>query len=240
MHSTLHQRSDFNVLKGGQEVDLAELEEGISTALYQAMLPLDGQDGSDKYSLMNIWLPKEYQQLHPNQALESQLRIAPYESLPLGMNFAPAQTFVDLHIDQNRHALSQSIGASCHIWLLYPPTEQNLEVFTELSGESGHLTKASGQLEEGYVAKIDASMVLYMPPAWIHGTFTTVSGGLVGVNFKSLDGLNEMAQSLAAHAPYMFQLKETFNDDLEVYQETIQDFLDDEYATSVIKPVIES
>ncbi|KAI1905765.1 hypothetical protein LOZ65_006929 [Ophidiomyces ophidiicola] len=162
------------------------------------------------------------------------------ENLGLDTNFAPSGTFVDIHINQNRHALSQSIGTSRRIWLLYPPTESNLRVFVGSSGESGRLTKISGQLEGGYIIQASSSEIIYLPPAWLHATFTVCSGVLVGVNFVSLEILATMSHSLCVRFPYFFRLPHDFEEDFRVHQEAIENFLGSEHDQGIVESVIQS
>ncbi|EAS36667.3 uncharacterized protein CIMG_02021 [Coccidioides immitis RS] len=153
------------VYRDGEPITEAEQEWNISNAFYQAGIPLHNSDLSAKSSLMNVPLPGKFRRLRPCQALRNQLRIASDHNLDLLANFAPAGTFVDIHLDQNQHGLSQSVGYSKHIWLLYPPTKENLRVFAQSSGESGCLSKISGKLVEGCIARVDSSRVVYLPLA---------------------------------------------------------------------------
>ncbi|QVM10699.1 hypothetical protein D8B26_005352 [Coccidioides posadasii str. Silveira] len=240
MRMCIERKDDFDVLRDGeQSTDLNVRDYTISTALYQGTMPLEAISGA-RCSLMNIWLPKELWHLRPERSLRNELRILKDTELELSANFAPAGTFVDIHIDQNRHALSQSIGNSKRIWLVYPPTESNLQTFVQSSGESGRLTKISDQLEGGYIMEVDSSRIVYLPPGWIHATFTIASGILVGVNFVSLESLSIMSQSLVIHFQYFFRLQETFEEDLDVYQQSLTSFLDCEFDEKIIERVLES
>lgn len=72
------------------------------------------------------------------------------------------------------------------------------------SGESGRFTKIAHKLKNGYVAEVDLSKVVHIPSSWIHATFVMAAGGLIGINFESVDKLKTMSLSLAIHCLYMF------------------------------------
>lgn len=136
--------------------------------------------------------------------------------------------------------MSQSIGYSERIWLLWPPTKQNLELYTRFTGESGLLTKIASELVGGYIACVDSSMVVYLPPGWLHATFTTKPGTLVGINFASLEGLDTMARSVAIHVPYLFRTAQTVLEDISEYRKAVFSFLDDEHEPQLITAVLKS
>ncbi|KAG5296472.1 hypothetical protein I7I50_09643 [Histoplasma capsulatum G186AR] len=232
--------SKNSIYRDGELIQNEEQNWNISNVFYQAGIPLSSSDLSPKYSLMNISLPKEFHQLQPCNALKNQLRIMDDNNLELLANFAPAGNFVDIHIDQNRHGLSQSIGHSQRIWLLYPPTEENLKVFAQFSGEFGRLTKISSKLSDGYVACVDSSRVVYIPPGWLHATFTTRSGSLVGVNFVSLESLETMALSVGIHLPYLYRISQSVLEDFREFSKAILSFLDNEYEAEIITLVLRS
>ena len=167
MHLRLIKDKDNGeVRQNGELVPQRHRSEAISGAFHQAMSPVP--DNHNLYSIMNVTLSSKFYQLQPSQALQSRLRIVADEQIPVLMNFAPAGVSVDIHIgifslfplytlqltdttiDQNRHGISQSLGSSVRIWLLYPPSSHNLSIFTSSCGEDGRLTKASGDLEHGH------------------------------------------------------------------------------------------
>ncbi|KKZ67422.1 hypothetical protein EMCG_06907 [[Emmonsia] crescens] len=228
------------VYLAGEPVKEEDRDWNISNAFYQAGIPLSSSDLSPKSSLMNISISEQFHQLQPCNALKDQLRIMNDNNLELLANFAPAGNFVDIHIDQNRHGLSQSIGHSERIWLLYPPTDDNLEAFAQFSGEFGRLTKVSSKLTDGYVACVDSSSVIYIPPGWLHATFTTISGSLVGVNFVSLESLEIMARSVGIHLPYLYRISQSVLEDFDEYSKAILHFLDNEHEAEIITAVLKS
>lgn len=101
-----------SVFRAGEPVTEEECESHISKAFYQAGIPLDASDLSAKASLMNISLPKRFRHLRPCQALRNQLRIAHDNDLDLQVNFAPAGSFVDIHIGVSNPLLRASVADS--------------------------------------------------------------------------------------------------------------------------------
>ncbi|KMP02030.1 hypothetical protein CIRG_02169 [Coccidioides immitis RMSCC 2394] len=178
------------VYRDGEPITEAEQEWNISNAFYQAGIPLHNSDLSAKSSLMNVPLPGKFHRLQPCQALRNQLRIASDHNLNLLANFAPAGTFVDIHLNQNQHGLSQS----------------------------GCLSS----------------------PGWLHATFTTKPGALVGINFKSLEGLEIMARSVAIHLPYIYQVPQAVLEDFSEYARAILFFLDNKHDPQIITTVLKS
>lgn len=132
------------------------------------------------------------------------------------------------------------MGYSERIWLLYPPAKENLSVFAQSSGESGRLSKISGKLVEGCIARVDSSRVVYLPPGWLHATFTTKPGALVGINFESLEGLEIMARSVAIHLPYLYRVLQAVLEDFGEYAKAILFFFDDEHDPQIITTVLKS
>ncbi|KAK2793453.1 hypothetical protein FQN50_010006 [Emmonsiellopsis sp. PD_5] len=210
-----------HVLHGGEFVSNKDKDITVSNAFYQAFTSLDDSDASPKSTLMNIPLGSKFHRMQPSPTMKHQLQIVCEKDIDLLANFAPAGSFVDIHIDHNRHGLSQSTGNSERIWLLYPPTDGNLKLFVPLLGESGRLTKISSQLTGGYIACVDSTKVVYIPPGWLHSTFTTKSGCLVGINFESLEALQIMAKSVAIHLPSLHRTPNEFLDDFDHYTEAI-------------------
>ncbi|PGG96242.1 hypothetical protein AJ80_09856 [Polytolypa hystricis UAMH7299] len=217
--------AQYDVLKDGNKLSKTEEKiAGISKAIFQAMSPFTSQSRSAKYSIMNIPL-KKLSALVPPSSIRSRMHLAADEFL-ISANLAPAGAYVDLHIDQNRHGLSQTVDACKKIWLLYPPTKDNLEAFSATAGEEGRLTKCSDKLQDGYIVETDPSNILHIPPGWLHATFTTLSGILIGINFAALETLEFMGFSLSIHLQYFEQDCVGIEEDLEVYVDCMKDCLE--------------
>lgn len=102
----------------------------------------------------------------------------------LQVNFAPAGSFVDIHIGvfkptvKGFQLLTQNRpGPTWFVPLYRIPQVYMASVSTNIresqgvahySGESGDLTEISGQLTGGYIAHVDSSRAVYFPPRWLH------------------------------------------------------------------------
>lgn len=113
-------------------------------------------------------------------------------------------------------------------------------MFAQYSGESGRLTKISGQLTGGCIAHVDSSRVVYLPPGWLHATFTTRPGNLVGINFESLESLEIMALNVAIQLPYLYRIPQEVLEDFGEYSKAVLFFLDDEHEPQIITTVLKS
>jgi hypothetical protein len=81
--------------------------------------------------------------------------------------------------------------------VFYPPTNYNLDIFHSASPSSLRLEQCIGRLRDGFLCDTDSSQALYIPPGWLHATYTVCGGTLVGISFATLSGLS-MMMSLAA------------------------------------------
>lgn len=113
-------------------------------------------------------------------------------------------------------------------------------MFAQYSGETGRLTKISGQLKGGCIAHVDSSWAVYLPPGWLHATFTTRPGNLVGINFVSLESLEIMVVNVAIQLPYLYRICQEVLEDFGEYSKAVLFFLDDEYESQIITTVLKS
>jgi len=214
-------KSTFNVLMDGQAVKSSERQDAIAQVFRQLS---SCATETPQYSLMNVWLKKFA--LKPPISLRSHFRITE-DSFDLGVNATPKGSFVDLHIDGNRHGISHTLGSCEKIWLLFPPTENNLKVFMSTVGHYGRLAKSLDRLEEGYICRTRSSQAIYLPPGWLHATFTTAGGLLVGINFDVMETLPQMSFGLGIHLKYFEYEPKYVEEDLDVYFKCLLKSLED-------------
>lgn len=111
------------------------------------------------------------------------------------MNVTPANTVVDIHVDQGTCGLSIGMGRPTDdpkvqvrkIWFLWPPTRNNLKTYEYLRGsvrEKGPCLPRSQELENGLIADIGIDAAILLPPGWLHATVTTNGGFLGGITFN--------------------------------------------------------
>jgi hypothetical protein len=112
-----------------------------------------------------------------------------------GMNVTPANTVVDIHIDQGTNGLSIGIGKAedpwqiqMHkVWLFWPPTEHNLTKYEELKRSRVLRLLKMDEFEHGIITAFGIHHGVFIPAGWLHATITTRSGFLSGININSPD-----------------------------------------------------
>jgi len=71
------------------------------------------------------------------------------DALHLGVNLTSKFTLVDLHVDQGLGGLSTAVGNCVKLWLLYRPTNHNLDVMQKIGNMKRRLQRIRKKLEEG-------------------------------------------------------------------------------------------
>lgn len=112
-----------------------------------------------------------------------------------GMNVTPANTVVDIHVDQGTNGLSVGIGKDddpwqiqVHkVWLFWPPTDHNLAKYEELKRSKGLRLLKMDKFEHGIITAFGIHHGVFIPAGWLHATVTTRSGFLSGININSTD-----------------------------------------------------
>ncbi|OKL55209.1 hypothetical protein UA08_09520 [Talaromyces atroroseus] len=122
--------------------------------------------------------------------------VEPEEECNVQVNMTPKFSFIDLHIDYGADGLSTVIGDCRKIWLLYPPTANNLTAMKTVDCQRAKLVRIMHRLEGGVVASMTASHAIHIPAGCIHATFTLQGGFLVAKDFTT-------SESLAAIASYL-------------------------------------
>lgn len=113
------------------------------------------------------------------------------------MNVTPANTVVDIHVDQGTNGLSAGIGVDSDpwqirvhkIWLFWPPTEYNLATYEKLKRSKSFRLLKMAQLEHGTITAFGIHHGVFIPAGWLHATITTRSGFLSGININSPSSL---------------------------------------------------
>lgn len=76
------------------------------------------------------------------------------------------------------------------LWILYPPTDHNLEAFYKYDGENGKFIQLADKLEEGKYTTTTNGQIMYLPAGWLHLTYTLEGGILHGINWVASDDLD--------------------------------------------------
>ena len=105
------------------------------------------------------------------------------------VNATPSYAFMDLHIDRGMDAISSCIGGCRKVWLMWPPTQQNLTEMRRLDCQRNFRMLRS-QLDNGIIVETsDNTMVLHIPAGWVHATFTIKGGFLGGITAVTAESI---------------------------------------------------
>lgn len=85
------------------------------------------------------------------------------------------------------------IGDCRKIWLLYPPTDNNLTAMKSIDGQRGKLLRLAHQLEGGVLVETTSSNAIFLPAGCVHATFTLQGGYLVTKDFTTEKSLNAIS-----------------------------------------------
>jgi hypothetical protein len=159
-------------------------------------------DLSEVYFAINIPM-EDVKDRPPTEFLDKQtIHTKKYEWMG---NLTPEGSFVDLHIgkpeclrivfltklvtDLGMHVYSVNDKNCVKDWALYPPNENNLNNFFRSEGQQKKFQRLENQLIDGEWLRQGPGGRIYVPPGWIHSTYTRVGGVLAGVNWVSAEAL---------------------------------------------------
>ncbi|KAK8900804.1 hypothetical protein QC760_010568 [Botrytis cinerea] len=106
----------------------------------------------------------------------------------LAINMSLAGTFKDLSTDMES-VFSLGFGKSRNVWLIFPPTESNLRLFSNAVGESNILARIGSALEGGTVCEINAGSALYLPAGTLRAVFSIEAGFFGELKFITAEDL---------------------------------------------------
>jgi hypothetical protein len=121
-------------------------------------------------------------------------------------NFGPTGCSVDLHVgrpnesprtefitngatDHGMHVLSTTFDNCMKLWVTYPPTSSNLDLFYAVSAQEQKLKRLASKLEGGIYALTTGGTTIHLPPGWLHATFNIRGGFLVGIAWENYQDL---------------------------------------------------
>jgi hypothetical protein len=82
------------------------------------------------------------------------------------------------------------------LWILYPNTSHNISLFKKHCTSKNIFLRLYTLLEGGKLFITTKSIGIYMPPGWIHGTYTLSGSLIIGVEFAFAECLMALAQAL--------------------------------------------
>ena len=129
------------------------------------------------------------------EAISKKITPPSKEHIYSAMNVTPANTVVDIHVDQGTNGLSVGVGKDedpwqikVHkVWFFWPPTEHNLATYEELKQSKELRLLRSSELQHGIITAFGIHHGIFIPAGWLHATVTTRSGFLGGINVHSPD-----------------------------------------------------
>ncbi|KAG4414274.1 hypothetical protein IFR04_012570 [Cadophora malorum] len=193
-----------------------------AAALYQATTAAPGHS---TYSLLNVWAPDTSEiPMQPPSQIQSSHHVCT-DRFKVGINVTPKGSFVDLHHDILQRGLSRTIGRCKKVWLLFPGTPQNLEIYVASTGFPNRLARVGSKLQGGIIVETDSSHELEFPAHALHAVFTTVGGFLVGINYSTVECLPAMSRILKAHLPIFHMSPTNISEDIRSYIDALSSTL---------------
>ncbi|KAK0120173.1 hypothetical protein ONS95_011579 [Cadophora gregata] len=193
-----------------------------AAALYQATTTAPRQL---TYSLLNVWAPDTSEILmQPPLQFQSTHHVCT-ERFKVGINVTPKGSFVDLHHDILQRGLARTIGRCKKVWLLFPGTPKNLEIYVSSTGFRNRLARIGSKLEGGIIVETDSSHEIEFPAHTLHAVFTTVGGFLTGINYSTVECLTAMSQVLKAHLPIFHISPIAISEDVQSYIDALSSTL---------------
>ncbi|TVY73555.1 hypothetical protein LSUE1_G006060 [Lachnellula suecica] len=162
--------------------------------------------------------------VEPSEAKNSQILLTPKfwtTDLHIGMiptnSFSMHQTDISLDVCDG---LSIPIGPTEKIWIMFPPTSNNLRQMKSVEGQRGKLARIGAKMEGGLIFKTTSADAIYIPAGCIHAVFTVKGGFLISTEFLTSGSARPLSAFL--------------NHDLDRFKgPTIQSQLPDRYLESI-------
>lgn len=85
----------------------------------------------------------------------------------------------------NSDGISTTLGPTEKIWMMFPPTPNNLELMRKADAQKEKLARIGKDLEGGLVLKTTSADVIYIPVGCIHTVFTIHGGFLLTMEFNT-------------------------------------------------------
>jgi hypothetical protein len=110
--------------------------------------------------------------------------VEPHDERNLQLLLTPKYGFTDLHID-SADGISSPMGLCVKLWLVFPPTVQNLKLMASAEGQKAKLVRIGRKLEGGLLFKTTSAESIYLPVGCIHSVITLHGGFLVAIDFNT-------------------------------------------------------
>jgi hypothetical protein len=115
----------------------------------------------------------------------------------------------------------QTIGRCKKIWLLFPSTSENLELYITSTRFSNRLAHTGSKLQEGVIVETYSTYELEFPAGTLHAVFTTIDGFLTSINYSRAECLSTMSRVRKASLPMLRISPDQISGDFQAYSETL-------------------
>ncbi|TVY59536.1 JmjC domain-containing histone demethylation protein [Lachnellula suecica] len=128
----------------------------------------------------------------------------------------PKYCHTDLHIDSGE-GLGVPLGACEKIWICYPPTVKNFDLYTKSRKPNTRLENLGRNLEGGVIFRMTPNDAVYLPVGCIHTVFTITGGFLHTMDFVTPESSRGFVKLLGTYldvrgfnSPFTVQCFEQF------------------------------
>ncbi|KAF7856813.1 hypothetical protein EAF04_009576 [Stromatinia cepivora] len=105
----------------------------------------------------------------------------------------PSGAYSDIHIDSTTIGRAVCIERCTKIWLVWPPTKRNLQLWADNKGLGVAIQTYGHKLEGGFVIQISGNRsqanALTIPAGTLHCVFTIFGGFLTGSNYSTAEDI---------------------------------------------------
>ncbi len=127
--------------------------------------------------------------------------------------------------DLGDHGVSQCFDRCEKIWILFPPTAENLALYAPTVGFDHRFFKIGSKLQGGIIMRTTQAETLILPSGALRVTYTTVGGFLGGILFSAAETLPTMSCVLLNHLPVLKHVFDHFLEDLDAYTRCLRHVL---------------
>jgi hypothetical protein len=94
--------------------------------------------------------------------------------------------------------VSAPTGRCVKIWLIYPPTPENLRRLLGTEGQGTNRIRIGLSLEGGITLKTTSAQAIYLPAGCIHATLTIEGGYLAAVDFTTMGSVKAFSRCITS------------------------------------------